>query len=248
MELLKDDIPFYIDLAAESRGRPVLELGCGTGRVLLPLAREAAAGRGASLVVGLDRSAGMLGAARRKLEDEPAAVRERARLVRGDMAQFAFSRGFSLAIVAFRSLVNLPDQAAQVRALAAIREALEPGGRAVVDLFFPDLGVLALGSVEPREVASYEERGTGCRLRFTHHARFDPVRQTIDDALEERRTFPDGRVETRTRRYRLRFPFCEEMRLMAAVAGLDVEAIHGWFDRRPLEADAREMIFVLRRR
>jgi SAM-dependent methyltransferase len=247
MELLKDDVPFYTDLAAASRGKPVLELGCGTGRVLLPLAREAAAGRGASIVVGVDRSAEMLRVAAGKLAEEPLAVRERVRLVRADMAELGFAGRFGLAIVAFRSLVNLADQAAQIAALRSIRDALEPGGRAIVDLFFPDLGYLAVGIAEPREVAGYEERATGCRLRFTHHARLDPVRQTIDDALEEERTWPDGRVERRTRRYRLRFPFCEEMRLMASVAGLDVEGVFGWFDRRPLDADAREMIFLLRR-
>src|SRR5438128_9009106 len=102
MELLKDDIPFYLSFAAEIRGGRVLELGCGTGRVLLPLAREAAAGRGATLVVGVDRSAEMLRVARAKIADEPEAVRERVHLVRADMAEFGFSRSFSLAIVAFR--------------------------------------------------------------------------------------------------------------------------------------------------
>jgi hypothetical protein len=163
------------------------------------------------------------------------------------MAAFAFRRPFALALVPFRALIGLPDQATQIRALRAIREALEPGGRAVVDLFLPDLKFLAFVISEPREVASYVERATGCRLRFTQRARFDPLTQTIDDALEEERTHPDGRVETRLRRYLLRFPYAEEMRLMAAVAGFEIEAVHGWFDRSPLAADSREMIFVLRR-
>ncbi len=251
MELLTDDIPFYLDLAADprvARGRPVLELGCGTGRVLLPLAREAAAGRGASLAVGLDRTARMLDVARAKIAAEPDAVRGRLRLVRADMAGFGFRSGpFGLAIVAFRSLVNLPDQATQVRALRAIRDALAPGGRAAIDLFFPDLGFLAFVISEPREVASYVEPATGCRLRFTQRARFDPVRQTLDDSLEEERTHPDGRVERRTRRYLLRFPYCEEFRLMAETAGFEVEDVFGWFDRSPLRAESREMVFILRR-
>lgn len=249
MELMSADIPFYQELASDPavRGRPVLEVACGTGRVLIPLARDAAAGRGASVVVGLDRSHEMLRVCARKLAEEPDPVRDRARLFRADMAGFALRGRFALAIIAFRSLVNLPDQATQIRALERVREALEPGGRAVVDLFFPDLGYLAVGIAEPRAVSSYVERATGCRLEFAHRARFDPVSQTIDDTLEERRTFPDGRVATCERTYRLRFPFCDEFKLMARVAGLEVEAVHGWFDGRPLGADAREMVFLLRR-
>jgi len=260
MDLLRDDVPFYRALAAEDPAGLVLELGCGTGRVLIPIARDRAAGaaafdarRGldasleAGLVIGLDLSAAMLGEAARKLALEAPAVRARARLVRGDLERFALARGASLAIVAFRTLINLPTQEAQIHALRAIREALAPGGRAVVDLFHPDLGFLATDVETPREVAHYTDPRDGAACRLVQRARFDPVAQTLDDVLERTLTHPDGRVETRIFRNRYRFPYAEEMRLMCAVAGLAVERVMGWFDGRPLDAGSREMIFVLRR-
>lgn len=247
MSLLHEDLALYEELAAEAEGKLVVELGSGTGRVLLPLARQAAAGRGAAWILGIDASSEMLRVCRRKLAAEPEPVAARVHLVQADMARFAVRRPAGLVIVAFRSLINVPSQDGQIAALRSIRDALEPGGRAAIDLFFPDLGFLAHVVDKPREVAAYVERETGCSLRFKQHARFDPVTQTIDDCLEEERTWPDGRVERRERRYLLRFPYAQEFRLMARVAGLAVEDVFGWFDRTPLEASSREMVFLLRR-
>src|SRR5207244_2129196 len=100
MSLLQEDIPLYEDLAAAARGKLVIELGCGTGRVLLPLARQAAAGRGAARILGIDASAGMLEVARRKLAAEPGPVAERVLLAQADMTRFAVRRRAALVIVA----------------------------------------------------------------------------------------------------------------------------------------------------
>lgn len=196
-DLIAADVPFYLDLAAErARGRAVLELGCGTGRVLVPLARDAAAGRGAALVLGLDRSPGMLEVARRRLREEGPAVRERARLIRADMARFALGRPVALAIVALRSLSLLETPQAQACALGAIRDALGPAGTAALHLCARSASADVL------------DAGTGCPAHL---------------------------------------PSEEAVRRAAARAGLEVEAVYAWFDRRPLAVDSEEMIFLLRR-
>src|SRR5919108_950359 len=83
----RPDINFFVE-AAQASGGPVLELGCGTGRILIPTARAGVE------IVGLDASRLMLSECRKKLSRESDDVRSRVDLVRGDMRQFALGRQF----------------------------------------------------------------------------------------------------------------------------------------------------------
>src|SRR5688572_23755792 len=86
------DISFYVEAAAKSGG-PVLELGCGTGRILIPTARSGIE------IAGLELSVGMLEACRRRLQAEPPEVRGRVSLQRGDMRDFDLGRSFRLVTI-----------------------------------------------------------------------------------------------------------------------------------------------------
>src|SRR6185503_14924092 len=81
------DVAFFVEAAREA-GSPVLEVGCGTGRVLIPTARAGLE------VVGLDLSPNMLGVCRQKLKDEPEAVQSRVQLVQADMRNFELGHLF----------------------------------------------------------------------------------------------------------------------------------------------------------
>src|SRR5829696_4325661 len=96
----RSDVPFFVEEAVASGG-PVLEIGCGTGRVLIPTARAGAT------IVGLDFSEKMLGLCRAKLSREPADVQSRVRLVRGDMRDFSLGECFHLATIPFRPFQHL---------------------------------------------------------------------------------------------------------------------------------------------
>ena len=115
-----DDVSFFRDLARRADG-PVLELGCGTGRVAIPLAEAGLD------VVGLDRSAAMLAVATERRRVLPADVRRRIRFVEGDMTDFHLPRRFGLVFAAFRVFMVLPDEAAQ---LSALRRFVAISGRA----------------------------------------------------------------------------------------------------------------------
>ena len=95
----RDDAGFWTALAPAEGG--TLELACGTGRVLLPLARAG------HEVVGLDLSPAMLARCRTRLAAEPAAVRERVRLVQADMTAFDVGRRFALVTSPFRGFQHL---------------------------------------------------------------------------------------------------------------------------------------------
>ena len=130
------DLPLYLELAA-AQGGNVLELCCGTGRVLVPLAQAG------NRVVGVDISPPMLALAQRKLDAAGPAVAERAPLLVGDLRTVDLGGGFDLALVAVKSFAYLTERADQQRALNAIAAQLRPGGLLALDLLHPSLEWLA---------------------------------------------------------------------------------------------------------
>jgi SAM-dependent methyltransferase len=125
-------LTFYKTLAERQRG-PILELACGTGQLIVPVALL---GQPAA---GLDLSPATLAAARRRA----VAAGARVEFVEGDMRDFDLGQRFSLIFVARNSLLHLsePDEFAGL--LAAVRRHLAPGGILAFDIFNPHLGVLA---------------------------------------------------------------------------------------------------------
>ena len=108
------DVPFYVDLARQSRG-PVLEIACGTGRVLLNIAR------GGIAIEGVDNSSAMLGVLKARLEREAREVRDKVTLHEGDMRSFRLGKKFPLAIIPFRPMQHMYTLQDQVDALTRPR-------------------------------------------------------------------------------------------------------------------------------
>lgn len=119
--------------AQASSSRSVLELGCGTGRKLIPIAAQ---GR---TCVGLDLSEEMLDEARRKAAARQVDVEWR----QGDMREFDLGRTFDLVFIAANSLLHLHDAESLVSCLRSVRRHLAPGGRLVFDIFNPSPRILA---------------------------------------------------------------------------------------------------------
>jgi ubiquinone/menaquinone biosynthesis C-methylase UbiE len=89
------DLPFYLDLA-EKTGGPILEVACGTGRVLLPIARKGIE------IHGVDNSRPMLNILEKHLAREPQEVRQKVKIHEGDMRDFRLGSGYPLVIIPFR--------------------------------------------------------------------------------------------------------------------------------------------------
>ena len=125
------DVAFYC-AAAEQYGEPVLELGCGTGRVTMAIANAG------HRVVGLDISERMLTCAEQKRASLSADLRGRVRLVHGDMTQFDLHEQFRCIVIPFRPFQHLIEVEYQVQCLQCVRKHLAPGGRLIVDFFQTD--------------------------------------------------------------------------------------------------------------
>lgn len=241
LPLSKDrhDLEFYLGYAREARGR-VLELGCGTGRVLIALA---AAGLE---VVGLDLAEAMLANCRQKLAAQPTEMQRRVRLVPGDMTDFDLGEAFALVIIPFRPFQHLLAVEQQLACLHCIRRHLAPGGRLILDVFQPDLRRLhdPAHQQETEEVPE-RELGDGRRFRITSRVlTFHRAEQYNDVELIHHITHPDGRRERFGKPFPIRYFFRYELEHLLARGGFRVAELFGDFDKSPLRDDSPEMIFV----
>lgn len=126
---LTEDIPFVLELAQQAEGL-VLEWGCGSGRLLLPLARAGIT------VTGLDLSPAMLARAEAKLAQAATAVQNRVTLLKADMAQWQAKKIYDLILIPYNTFMHLDSKQA-VAALKNARSALSPSGRLFIDLANP---------------------------------------------------------------------------------------------------------------
>lgn len=177
----EDDAAFYADFARR-RGGPVLEMGCGSGRVVLPTARAGVE------VTGVDASPGMLAKLRRRLEREPAAVRRRVTLVEGDVGDLDLGRRFPLVTAPFRVIQHLLSRDEQRAWLGSVARHLEPDGELLFDVFQPDFDHMV---GPPRGVVDLErEEPDGSVVHRVATAWHTPELQTFRVRFEWRRGSP----------------------------------------------------------
>jgi len=162
---IPDDLAFYT-ARLPSADAAVLELGCGTGRVLLPLA--AACGS----IAGLERSPAMLARCLQKLQAAGIPL-TKARAVLGDITHFALGRRFDLIIAPYR-VFQLLETEAQVEGLfRCVRAHLAPGGTGILNVFHPQGGFERVRQEWERvpEVCVWEATVDGVRLRCDERGR-----------------------------------------------------------------------------
>src|SRR3989442_11764822 len=207
------DVAFFRRMAGRPGG-PILELGCGTGRVALPLARAGFD------VVGLDLSARMLQIAKQKAKWLPSG--SRLQLVRGNMAQFRLDRRFSLILIPFRSFQLLLKPQKQRSCLSCVRDHLTRTGRLVVNLFDPKLENCSPTPAYPMKLrARVRHPSTGQRIELrVGDRRCDPLTQTFRETWEWSHLSPGVRNRRRTRsQLRMRWTYQQEMRYLLELSG-----------------------------
>jgi len=232
------DVAFYRD-AARDFGDPVLELGCGTGRVTMALAQ---AGK---RVTGLDLSERMLERAVKKRAALFTEERERIHLVQGDMARFDLGETFRLVIIPFRPFQHLLEVHEQMNCLECARKHLAPGGRLILDVFQTDAERMH-DPVHMREMLVTEyNTADGRRVQITERVTaFHRAEQINDVEMIFSVVHPGGRQERMVFAWPLRYFFRYEVEHLLARCGFQVVAQYGNFDRTPILDDSPEMIFV----
>ncbi len=235
------DVALYLSMLRDARVRgPVIELGCGTGRVALPVVRAG------YRVTGVDISPEMLARARRRRRTLPAEQAMRLRFSLQDMTSFSFPRRFSAALVAFSTFALVTDPDGRASCLERIHHHLDPGGLLLIDLPHP--------------------RATGDTdiARFETRFQVPPWGHVVDKVVEESDA-PDGSYRLVRYRYTVsryvdgnvvdrieaRFGLARlarrEVEQLLYANGFDVEQVLGDYRGRPLGPRSPRMIFQARR-
>lgn len=231
-----EDMPLWLNLARRQKG-PVLELGCGTGRVMAALAREGIE------VVGLDRDTSMLARARRRL------LRENPTLfsfVQGDLRSFTIERSFALAMIPCNTFSSLTDSEA-TECLACVRRHLSPSGLFAIDLPNPGTAFSAL-ELDDEPLVEFLEPESGNPIQvFAVQSSF-PDEERIQVLWSYHELFPDGTrraLEVRTDYY-LRSR--EKTTALLAQSGYSSVDFYGNYQLGPLTSTSDRMVVVAAKR
>jgi len=221
------DIPFYLDQVAEY-GEPVLELGCGTGRITIPIAEEGWD------IVGLDVSERFLKHAREKAQEEDLEID----WMRGDMRDFSLDEKFSLIIVPFNTIHHILELDGLERVLNNVKRHLKEDGRFIVEFFNPDLDILNRNPDDEHEILSYElpEKGEIVVREKTNYRKADQLMHItwIFDS-EEKEFFKEWIA-------RVYFP--KEVDTILNYNGFLIEEKYGDFDASPFTNNSGQQIVV----
>lgn len=235
------DVPFYVDLARQLGG-PVLEIACGTGRVLLEIARSGIP------IEGVDNSPAMLEVLKGKLEREPRDVRDRVTLHDGDMRNFRLGKKYPLAIIPFRPMQHMYTVQDQVDALTTAAVHVQAGGRLAFDVFYPKFHLLEAGvGQEVVDLEWAEDAGRRIVRRYFRKESVDKIRQVFTFTFIFRTYEGEKLVREETEPLKLGYYTYPHLRALFLLAGLEVVEEYGSFAKTPLDNAATEMIFVLRK-
>jgi SAM-dependent methyltransferase len=215
---VREDIDFYV---AESRksGGPVVELGVGTGRIAVPVARAGVR------VIGIDDSEAMLALCRARAEE--AGVSDLVDLRPGDLRRPPVSECVPLVTCPFRALLHLETDDERLEALRAAHRLLLPRGRFVFDVFAP-----SMEDVEETN-GRWLEREQG-------------IWERADWDLERRILVLSVRGDAGETAMRLAWRSPEEWRALLEQAGFEDVVSYGWFDMRPY-AGGEDTVWIARR-
>ncbi|HYK97503.1 MAG TPA: class I SAM-dependent methyltransferase [Candidatus Acidoferrales bacterium] len=220
---------------ARMTGGPLLELGVGSGRVAIPLAKDG------HEIVGIDRSKAMLARAAKRAKEQ----RAKLTLVEADMRTFSLERTFALVTIPFNTFLMLtPDE--RWACLARCREHLTPTGRLAIDVFQPDPNIVAGLDGAVREDWRRKDPDTGHVV-----TKFSSTRGNVDATTfhwwydEE---LDGGAIKRITREATLHYLYRREAELLFPDAGFDIDTLHGDYTGAQVTPTSPKLLFVLRRK
>jgi SAM-dependent methyltransferase len=231
-----DDVELYLRLA-EVVGDPILELGCGTGRVLAPLA---AAGH---RITGIDRSRPMLDRARATLQSHAGDLLPRVTLSEGSMTEAECAPGgpFGLVIFSLNGLMHVSTTTGQRAALESARRALDPRGMLVIDVLNPTPELLATLDGRVQHEGTWRESDDTVIDRFSARTH-DSAEQRIDTDLWYDLTDPKGHIRRVRTGFPMRYLVASELALLLEVSGFVEWTCYGSYDLDPFDDRSDRLI------
>lgn len=237
---LTADIPFYLDYADKYKGK-ILELGCGTGRVSIELAKAGYS------VTGLDLSVSMLKIFKDKMKKLPKEICEKINLINSNMAEYHIDEKFSLIIAPFRAFQSLTNDNDIRNCLKCIKNHLDKSGIFIINVFRPskvlDESWCSGENVQwecDDWILSEEELHV---VKKDCRERIDAKNQIIYPKFIYEITDKKGNMEKYIEHLELKYYYHEQLKTLLVDNGYKIFEEYGWYDKSKIE-DGRELIVV----
>lgn len=231
---LANDVNYYTDLAKQTGG-PVLELGCGTGRVSLAIAREGIR------VVGLDQSESMLTQARKKAND--LGFHDRIEWIHENMSKFQINEKFPLIIIPYRSFLHLTSVREQILTLQRIRNHLTNNGLFAFNIFVPRLVEMVSIEGSKQFQGEFSIPGTDESVEIYDTTTFDHFHQLgYVQRYYERFSKEGVSIERIKTAMKFRYIFPTELEHLLTLCGFRIVKRYGTFTREVFHAESKELI------
>ena len=218
----------------------MLELGAGTGRVALAIAKAGID------VVGVEPMGPMLEQARQRMDRLPRTARERIELRQGDLMRLRLRRKFPLVIAPFNVWMHLYTREEIERGFATVRHHLAPGGRFAFDVLLPDPVSLSRDPAKQYRGGEVPHPRGGVRYRYSEYFSYDPVAQIETVVLDFEH--PDEKDQSFCTPLTQRQFFPAELEALLHYNGFVVESHAGDFDGKPITAATESQVVTARAR
>jgi SAM-dependent methyltransferase len=235
-EFFDADIPMYLQ-RARTNGSPILELGCGTGRILIPLAQAG------FQVVGIELYPSMLKVAREKMAELDEPVRKRIKLIQADMSDFSLKQRFNMAYISANTIFHLPRRK-QRKCLECVYDALKPGGEILIDCESHTSMITAQECIGLLcRCDDYDEDGKAVSVRswITHIDVKSHIMQMRTEVAEKD---CNNNISKRTYNNTFHWLDKDEMEQLLNICGFRVTGIYGDWDMRRFSEGHHHMIFA----
>ena len=232
-----DDIPLYLELAEIATG-PVLDVGCGSGRILFPFL---AAGHEAH---GIELESAMLALAENRAMSLSPAARARLSLFHGDATQYVFTTHYGLIFLSYNMLMHFYETAAQILLLQNLCRAAHSSTRLIIDLPHPGEVFVSQDLDSLQHERDIIDPNSGCLIQVFSRSRLDLSTQLLDVTWNYDEIADDGCLRRTVTNQRLRYFTKAELSLLLRISGWKERAVYGDYDRQPYE-DGCERLLVI---
>jgi SAM-dependent methyltransferase len=239
LDWLQRDVPFFLKHLPR-RSQRVLELCVGTARAAIPIAQAG------HRVVGVDYANDVLAIARRK-RDAVGISDGRLQLLHADALKLKLGRKFDWIAIFFNTFLGFTTLQQQDCLLAVVRDHLKPRGRFWLDIFQPNLALMANAESKGIEATVFYVPSLDRTVYMDVDVQRDPSKQVQRVSFNYRWFDSRGKEHRERREFDLTLIFPRELQILLERNGLEIEKLYGNHDSTPLDADSPRMIAVCRK-
>ncbi|MFH0929159.1 MAG: class I SAM-dependent methyltransferase [Candidatus Aenigmatarchaeota archaeon] len=232
------DLKFYQKEASKSS--TVLDVGCGTGRLAIPIAKKGIK------VVGIDMSKKMIDIARNKAKAD--GLGNKVKFLQRDMKKFNLRKKFDLIIIANRSFLNAVTDKDQKNTLLCCKRHLKKGGRLIFNIFVPDCKIISQQNSKEELLKTFFDKKNKETIKLYYKSRIDRLNQISYSEYIIKKIKNNRKIYEKRNRITLRYCFFTEIKYLLELCGFKVKNVYGDFNRHRINEKSREMIWIVNRK